>query len=201
MAPPSSTSTSTPTSPRRAQLLRAARSFCAAFARHAPPADLVSRFFSRAAPDAEVLALEHGLPVLGRGGFLGRAFRGRAGARAYFDAVAACLRYENMRFGNDDGGDGDGGGGDEAYIVDEAAGRVAVRGEAEFTWIATGESWRETFVYLLAFDDGDGEGGRCGVVRYEVWADSGAAYLARKGELGRVRGEESGGDGGEGVGE
>lgn len=68
-----------------------------------------------------------------------------------------------MRFGN--------------YLVDEVESKVSVRGEAKFTWISSGQSWDEVFTYVLGFDE------ERKVVRYEVWADSGAAYLARRGEL------------------
>jgi hypothetical protein len=62
-------------------------------------------------------------------------------------------------------------------MVDIEERKVAVKGEAEFKWIATENKWDETFVYVLDFDEEDK------VKRYQVWADSGAAYLARKGEL------------------
>ncbi len=71
------------------------------------------------------------------------------------------------------GGVGGGGGGGEGG----GGGKVAVRGRARFTWTETGLSWDETFAYLLRFD------ARAKLARYEVWADSGAAYLARRGEL------------------
>lgn len=39
------------------------------------------------------------------------------------------------------------------------------------------QSWDETFTYSLDFDD------ELKVTDYQVWADSGAAYLARLGKL------------------
>jgi len=54
---------------------------------------------------------------------------------------------------------------------------VSVKGQAKFTWIETGQSWDETFTYSLDFDD------EPKVTDYQVWADSGAAYLARLGKL------------------
>ena len=63
------------------------------------------------------------------------------------------------------------------YIVDAEVGKVSVRGEAMFTNNKTGQSWDEVFTYVLEFD-GDNK-----VKKYEVWADSGAAYLAARGEL------------------
>ena len=142
----------------RTALLHAARGFCDAFSAAAPPDEILGHF-SRA--DADVLVLEHGLPQLAP--FLGRAFRGREGVRAYLDLLAGCLRYENMRFGN--------------FIVDAEERKVSVRGGARFTWAETGQSWDEVFTYVLAFDD-DAK-----VKSYEIWADSGAAYLASRGLL------------------
>lgn len=55
---------------------------------------------------------------------------------------------------------------------------VSVVGKARFVWKTTGNGWDETFTYRLRFDQ-DAK-----VVVYEVWADSGAAYLASRGELG-----------------
>lgn len=64
------------------------------------------------------------------------------------------------------------------YFVDVDNLAVSVRGEASFTWLSTRQSWEEIFTYRLRFDvDGN-------VTRYEVWADSLAAYLAGTGQLG-----------------
>lgn len=52
-----------------------------------------------------------------------------------------------------------------------------MRGEAWFRWKDTGQNWEEVFTYALAFDE------EAKVLKYEIWADSGAAYLARKGLL------------------
>lgn len=59
--------------------------------------------------------------------------------------------------------------------------KVSVKGQATFTWIETGQSWDETFTYSLDFDH------ESKVTDYQVWADSGAAYLARIGKLNEVR--------------
>jgi hypothetical protein len=59
---------------------------------------------------------------------------------------------------------------------------VSVKGRAKFTWIKTRQSWDETFTYTLDFDD------EAKVTDYQVWADSGAAYLARLGQLDGSRG-------------
>lgn len=64
---------------------------------------------------------------------------------------------------------------------------VCLRGTATFTWKETKNSWDETFVYRikLARDDSSGEKkGQLLVAEYRVWADTGAAYLARIGQLG-----------------
>ncbi|KAI1355653.1 transcription elongation factor S-II [Xylaria sp. FL0043] len=157
----------------RAELLEAAKTFCDSFAQKKPLEDILSHFSSSSSSPGSavssdtVLVHEHGLPQLAP--FLGRDFRGLDGAREYFETVAKYLSYEDMRFVefvvDTEDGDGDGGG------------KVAVRGKAKFTWTETEKSWDETFVYVLRFD------ARAKLTRYEVWADSGAAYLARRGEL------------------
>ncbi|KAI0883531.1 uncharacterized protein GGS22DRAFT_167263 [Annulohypoxylon maeteangense] len=148
---------------KRAQLLEAATAFCTSFAEKKPLDEILDHF--SASPD--ILAYEHRLSQLAP--FLGREFRGRAGVQMYFEKVSSCLDYEDMRFAD--------------YVVDAMESRVAVRGTARFTWVATGESWDEVFAYALVFDEG------CRVLRYEIWADSGAAYLASQGRLREVRGE------------
>ncbi|KAI1126686.1 transcription elongation factor S-II [Nemania abortiva] len=174
-----------------AQLLAAAKAFCDSFARKKSLEEILSHFSSSSPSSAspslasstmedgkaagsrsEILVHEHGLPQLAP--FLGRDFRGLEGARRYFESVAACLSYEDMRFVEfvaDTSAEGKNGNEDDG-------GKVAVRGKARFTWKETGQSWDETFVYVLCFD------ARAKLKRYEVWADSGAAYLASRGELG-----------------
>jgi len=63
------------------------------------------------------------------------------------------------------------------YVVDAIENKVSVRGDATFTWRATGQSWDEVFTYVLAFD------ADCRLIKYEIWANSGAAYLASQGKL------------------
>ncbi|KAK3692205.1 hypothetical protein B0T22DRAFT_486173 [Podospora appendiculata] len=132
---------------------------CAAFATKQPVSSILSHFSSLS--PSPILIHEHGLPQLAP--FLGRDFRGRDGVTAYFAAVSACLTYANMEFSN--------------YVVDPVSRKVSVRGAAVFTWTSTGQSWDEVFTYVLAFDD------ELKVDKYEIWADSGAAYLASRGEL------------------
>ncbi|KAI8634745.1 transcription elongation factor S-II [Xylariaceae sp. FL1651] len=152
----------------RPELLQAATAFCDSFAQKKALDEILSHFSSAPADAAEILVHEHGLPELAP--FLGRDFRGLSGAREYFEIVGKCLTYDDMRFVEYvvDVGDGEG---------EATGGKVAVRGKAKFTWTETGQSWDETFVYVLRFD-AQGK-----LTRYEVWADSGAAYLARRGEL------------------
>ncbi|KAI0862630.1 transcription elongation factor S-II [Xylaria cubensis] len=165
----------------RADLLAAARAFCDSFAQKKPLDEILSHFATTTTGDGgeEVIVHEHGLPRLAP--FLGRDFRGVDGAREYFEIVGKHLKYEDMQFvefvvdAESQGGNED----RDGTRKGDGGGKVAVRGKARFTWNETGQSWDETFVYVLRFD------GRGKLVRYEVWADSGAAYLARRGELGR----------------
>ncbi|KAK3990209.1 hypothetical protein QBC44DRAFT_325867 [Cladorrhinum sp. PSN332] len=142
----------------RASLLQAATSFCESFASQKPPDEILSHFTST---ESNIVVIEHGLPRLAP--FLGREFRGKDGLQKYLHAISEFLTYKNMRFSN--------------YVVDTEARKVSVRGEATFTWSSTGQSWEEVFTYVLEFDGNDK------VEKYEVWADSGAAYLASQGLL------------------
>ena len=61
---------------------------------------------------------------------------------------------------------------------------MSVKGRARFQWIegvGEGNWWNETFAYVLDFDD------EAKVTDYQVWADSGAAYLAWTGKLNALR--------------
>ena len=73
--------------------------------------------------------------------------------------VSECLSYEKMSFSD--------------YIVDVESRTTSVRGTARFTWKSTGKSWDEVWIRL----DVEGK-----VLVYEVWADSGAAYMASRSE-------------------
>lgn len=152
--------------PTREQLLRSAQALCDAFAAKADTGTLLSHFSAT----HQISAFEHGLPALAP--FLGRTFLGRAGANSvasYFELLQQYLTYDDMSFGS--------------WVVDPEAQRVAVKGSATFTWTegeGKGQSWDEQFAYILDFDH-DAK-----VTDYQVWADSGAAYLARRGELSRA---------------
>jgi hypothetical protein len=141
----------------RQQLRQSAQSFCDAFASRRPLSEVLDKFSTREEP----LVIEHGLALLAP--FLGRTYTGLNGIRDYFETIISLLDYDSMRFSD--------------YVVDEEEGKVSVRGVATFTWKTTGQSWHEVFTYTLAFDE------ELKVKQYEIWADSGAAYLASKGLL------------------
>ncbi|KAL2156269.1 hypothetical protein VTH82DRAFT_1014 [Thermothelomyces myriococcoides] len=147
----------------RSALLASATAFCEAFAAATDPDEMLERHFTR--EQANILVHEHGLPRLAP--FLGRDFRGADGLHEYLALVSGCLSFEKgdggMRFGE--------------YVVDPEARKVSVRGRARFTWKSTGQSWDEVFTYVLAFDR------EHRVEKYEIWADTGAAWLASRGEL------------------
>lgn len=147
--------------PTRNQLLHSAEALCNDFASKKDIETLLSHFSAT----HQCTAVEHGEPSLAP--FLGRPFVGKPAIQHYFELIAQLLIYEDMRFSE--------------YIVDTEACKVGVKGQARFTWRDTRESWDETFCYALDFDDE----GR--VTDYQVWADSGAAYLARLGKLDEVR--------------
>ena len=128
----------------REHLLAAAQAFCNSFANK----DDLEKIFARFSASDDVLALEHGLPQLAP--FLGREFRGHKGLQEYFQLLSANLSYENMRFSN--------------FVVDEKVSKVSIRGNANFTWTSTGQSWDEVFTYVLEFDEHNK------VKVYEIWA-------------------------------
>ncbi|KAK7015522.1 hypothetical protein VNI00_019103 [Paramarasmius palmivorus] len=86
-----------------------------------------------------------------------------AAITSYFETIGSLLSFENMKFSE--------------FVVDAESNRVACKGRAKFTWKSTGQSWDETFAYMLDFDD------ECLITDYQVWADSGAVYLASQGKL------------------
>ncbi|KAH9852025.1 hypothetical protein C2E23DRAFT_731756 [Lenzites betulinus] len=159
--------------PTRSELLESAKGLCNSFAAKADIDTLLAHFSST----HQISAYEHGLPVLAP--FLGRSFAGRTGptsVKTYFELLQQHLSYTDMSF--------------TGWVVDAQASRVSVKGSAKFTWIegaGKDQSWVEQFVYLLDFDQ-DAK-----VTDYQVWADSGAAYLARRGELSQLTAIEGGG--------
>ncbi|KAJ6087223.1 hypothetical protein N7467_006137 [Penicillium canescens] len=128
---------------------------------------------------------EHGLPQLAP--FLGRTFTGQDGLVTYFNLLSTHLDIHNMTFDPEDD-----------WVVDERCMAVCLRGRATFSWKSTRQAWDETFVYRIKLAEelsGDLAGrGMLKVCEYFVWADTGAAYLARLGRLGELLGDQ--GEGG-----
>jgi hypothetical protein len=146
----------------RNQLLHAAQTFCEAFASKQD----VNRVLDLFSVTHERTVIEHGEPSMAP--FLGRRFVG-ASVRKYFDIIGDLLDYDSdsMQF--------------LEYAVDVERRKVFVRAKGRFTWRSTGESWDEMFAYLLDFDH------ELKVTDYQIWADSGAAYLAKLGKLDEIR--------------
>lgn len=142
------------TTPTRKDLLKSAESLCNAFANKKSTEEVLSHFSTTHATSC----FEHGLPALAP--FLGRTFTKPA---EYLSVIAKYLTYDNMKF--------------FTYMVDVETCKVNVQGSARFTWIETNESWDEVFTYVLDFDH------EAKITDWRIWADSGAAYLAREGKL------------------
>ncbi|KAK6341019.1 hypothetical protein TWF696_009330 [Orbilia brochopaga] len=138
-------------------LLAAAKALCDDFAAKADSEKVLSHFTQ------DATAFEHGSPTFAP--FLGREFKGRDGVTEYFGFLQRYLGFDGMSFSE--------------YFVDERQRRVSVKGQASFTWLSTGVAWDEVFTYVLDFKDEDG---KWKVSRYQVWADTGALYLARLGK-------------------
>ncbi|KAL4918577.1 hypothetical protein BDW62DRAFT_200705 [Aspergillus aurantiobrunneus] len=153
----------------RTSLTTATKSLCTAFSTSAPLPTLLSTFTSTPPPRIH----EHGLPSLAP--FLGRTFSDRDGLTEYFNLLAESLTVEDMGF--DEEG---------SWAVDTETGVVCLRGRARFASKRTGEKWVETFIYRITLAEEQEVDGREGGVKvrvYEIWADTGAAYLAGRGEL------------------
>lgn len=92
---------------------------------------------------------------------------------------------------------------DDDWLVDDSCMAVSLRGTATFTAKATNQAWDETFIYRIALARDQSEdpekNGRLLVWEYQVWADSGAAYLARLGRLGELLSVDGGRGGVEGI--
>ncbi|CDM31789.1 unnamed protein product [Penicillium roqueforti FM164] len=143
------------------------------------PNQLLSTFTTLPKP----LAYEHGLPQLAP--FLGRPFNGQDGVATYFELISSLLGIKNMAFEPE-----------ESWVVDTSCMAVSLRGTATFVWKETRQAWDETFMYRIKLAvDGSREGGRLAVCEYHVWADTGAAYLARCERLGDLVGSASDGEG------
>lgn len=99
--------------------------------------------------------------------FLGRHFEGTQGVGDYLGLVSSLLAFDELSLSE--------------YVVDPEEKKVATKGRSLFKWKDTGESWDEAFAHVLDFDD------EAKVVRYQIWADSGVAYLASKTGLENLR--------------
>jgi hypothetical protein len=141
----------------REALLHAAANFCNAFACQYATDAILGHFSTTAEP----VALEHRLPQVAP--YLDRPFRDLAAVKEYFGLLGEHLSYKDMYFVD--------------YVVDVETMKVSARGTANFTWKKTGQSWDEVFTYVMGFDE------ERMVKSYEVWADSGACYLASQGKL------------------
>lgn len=141
-------------------LRTAAVQFCTAFAQKADIADILNHFSTT----HQITVIEHGNPRLAP--FLGKPFVGIDGVQKYFETISTLLSYQDIKFSE--------------FTVDSESSRVACRGHGKFTWLSTGDSWEETFAYMLDFDEENK------ITDYQVWADSGSAYLASLGQLKEV---------------
>jgi len=117
----------------------------------------IDKILSFFASSDNISAIEYGEPALAP--FLGRCFIGAAGIRV--------LTYENLQFSD--------------FVVDVEAKKVGLEGKGVFQWKSTKECWDESFAYILSFDEG------CRITKYQIWADTGSAYLARVGKLDEIR--------------
>jgi len=138
----------------RDKYLQSAIRFCNAFSQGKEIEHILSLFSDK----HPISAIEHGDPHLAP--FLGREFEGRRGIKNYFQIIESLLAYENVQFSE--------------YVVDAMERKVGVKGKGRFIWKSTGKGWDEVFAYVLDFDE-DGK-----VVRYQIWSDTGSAYLASR---------------------
>ncbi|KAL2866989.1 uncharacterized protein BJX67DRAFT_110199 [Aspergillus lucknowensis] len=157
----------------RTDLISPAKALCNAFSTAADLPTILSTFTTSPAPQV----LEHGLQSLAP--FLGRTFTGRDGVTKYFDILNELLGIESMSLDDE-----------KEWVVDAKSMAVCLRGKARFVAKETGEKWDEVFLYRISLAEEEGGGG-LKVSVYEVWADTGAAYLARKEQLGNISREES----------
>ena len=151
----SSSSSSNVNHSSREELLRSTEILCDVFANHGTIEEIIS-CFSTTQSD-QIHLFEHGSSDL-KLPFVSRSFYGIQGITDYFTIISQTLDYENMSFCD--------------YSIDEKLRVISVRGEAKFIWKSTGKSWNEIFMYRIQLDK-EGK-----ILIYEVWADSGAAYLA-----------------------
>ncbi|KAL4754884.1 hypothetical protein BDW72DRAFT_189858 [Aspergillus terricola var. indicus] len=152
----------------RATLIHATHSLLDAFATSSDLTTLLNTFTTVPPPTAH----EHGLPQLAP--FLGRTFTGRDQVEEYFTLLNEHLRIESMRFDDE-----------KEWAVDLETDVICLKGHARFVSKESEEGWDEVFIYRIGLVE-DEDMKEVKVRNYEVWADTGAAYLAAKGELKRL---------------
>ncbi|KAJ6032253.1 hypothetical protein N7540_002985 [Penicillium herquei] len=154
----------------RSTLVEPVKALLAAFTSSEPPSSIASTFTTVPRP----LIHEHGLPQLAP--FIGRTFSGEEGISQYFEILSQTLNIHSMAFEPN-----------FEWLVDIDNMCVTLRGTATFEWKDTRNSWSETFIYRISLrrdtSDNREKSGRILVNEYHVWADTGAAYLARFGKL------------------
>ncbi|KAL4923508.1 uncharacterized protein BDV17DRAFT_296290 [Aspergillus undulatus] len=154
----------------RQSLTRATQSLLNAFSSGADTPTLLSTFTANPAPQI----LEHGLRQLAP--FLDRPFTGQSEVKQYFTILNEHLGIESVDLDDE-----------SFWVVDTETMVVCLRGNARFVSKRTGQKWDEVFIYRIEIaEEGkeDAEGrAELKVRKYEVWADTGAAYLAMRGEL------------------
>jgi hypothetical protein len=146
--------------PSRDDIFKAAKALCSDFASGKASKELLANFTSSPS------VYEHGNDRLAP--YMGRAFTGKEEVGRYFDNIAELLEFSDVHFADHD------------YVIDPESLKVAVRGRAKITWRENGQAWDESFMYLLSFATED-DAIKCN--KYEVWADTGSAYLAANGKL------------------
>lgn len=149
----------------RTSLSTATNSLLDAFSSSADLQTLLSTFTTTPSPTVH----EHGLHQLAP--FLGRTFTGRREVEHYFNILAEHLDIASMQFDEQ-----------RDWAVDVETGIVALKGYARFVSKRTGQGWDEVFAYRIGLAEDEYEK-KVKVRSYEVWADTGAAYLAARGEL------------------
>ncbi|KAL4956852.1 hypothetical protein BDW69DRAFT_64744 [Aspergillus filifer] len=149
----------------RTTLISAIKSLLDAFSSGADTPTLLSTFTTFPEPTIH----EHGLKELAP--FLGRPFIGQEQLKTYFGLLSEHLGIEDASFDSED-----------EWAVDAESMVVALRGKARFKSKKTGQAWDEIFAYMIEIAEGEGSN-ELKVRRYEIWADTGAAYLALRGEL------------------
>lgn len=157
----------------RPAILAPIYSLTSAFAAAASPSIILTHFTTSPPPVVHEYGnchLQSQLP------FIGRDFTGLSGVGEYFDLLAEHLSYSDMVFDSEDD-----------WVVDPQNMIVCLRGRARFTYKSTGQSWNEVFMWRVTLSEDLGEsepdpGQGLKVQDYRVWADTGAAFLASRGE-------------------